>query len=88
MSFCIKCGLTIVLITVGSAVNLICFSPIDNENKVLNQEEHSCYKRITTVLVIMFLLMDALLFVCQLYTYVNVFQSVLCCLWDCSFLTF
>lgn len=70
MSFRIKCGLTIVLITVGSAVSLICFSPIDNENKVLSQEEYSCYKRITAALVITFLLMDALLFACQLYTYV------------------
>ncbi|GFI24119.1 accessory gene regulator protein B [Lachnospiraceae bacterium] len=69
MSFYIKCGLTIALITVGSAVSLICFSPIDNENRVLNQEEHSRYKRITAVLVITLLFMDTLLFVFQLYTY-------------------
>lgn len=69
MSFYIKCGWTTAVITVGSAVSLVCFSPIDNENRVLDQEEYSRYKRITAVLVIMFLCIDTLLFVCQLYTY-------------------
>ena len=36
---------------------------------MLDQEEYSRYKRITAVLVIMFLCIDALSFVCQLYTY-------------------
>lgn len=57
------------MITVGAAVSLVCFSPIDNENRVLNQEEYRHYKRVTGVLVITFVLMDALLFVCQIYTY-------------------
>ena len=39
LSFHIKCGWVLALITVGAAVSLICFSPIDNENRVLSQEE-------------------------------------------------
>lgn len=35
LSFHIKCGWVLALITVGAAVSLICFSPIDNENRVL-----------------------------------------------------
>lgn len=69
LSFHIKCGWVLALITVGAAVSLICFSPIDNENRVLSQGEYSCYKRITAVLVIIFMFVDALFFVCQLYTY-------------------
>lgn len=69
MSFYIKCGWGTALITVGAAVSLVCFSPIDNENRVLDQEEYSRYKRITAVLVIMFLFMDTLLFAFRLYTY-------------------
>lgn len=69
MSFYVKCGWKTALITVGAAVSLVCFSPIDNENRTLDQEEYSRYKRMTAVLVITFLCIDALLFVCQLYTY-------------------
>ena len=76
-------------ISVGAAVSLICFSPIDNENRVLSQEECGCYKMITAVLVIIFMLVDALLFVCQLHIYIQyVFQLVLCCLQGYSFPTF
>lgn len=69
ISFYIKCGWGTVLITVGATVSLVCFSPIDNENRPLNKEEHSRYKRITTVLAITFLFMVVLLFMFQLYTY-------------------
>lgn len=69
LSFHIKCGWVLALITVGAAVSLICFSPIDNENRVLSQEECGCYKMITTVLVIIFMLVDALLY-CVPVTYI------------------
>lgn len=69
MSFYIKCGWGTALVTVGAAVSLVCFSPIDNENRTLEQEEYSRYKRMTAVLIIMFLFMDALLFAFQSYTY-------------------
>ena len=69
LSFHIKCGWVLALITVGAAVSLICFSPIDNENRVLSQEECGCYKMITAMLVIIFMLVDALLF-CVPVTYI------------------
>lgn len=46
LSFHIKCGWVLALITVGAVRSLICFSPIDNENRVLSQEECGCYKMI------------------------------------------
>lgn len=38
--------------TIGATVSLICFSPIEHENKVLDQEEHIRYKKITAILAI------------------------------------
>ena len=69
MSFYIKCGWEIALVTVGAAVSLILNSPIDNVNRELDQEEHHRYKKITTVLVLIFILTMVLLFECRLYTY-------------------
>lgn len=69
LSFYIKWGWALALITVGAAVSLIYCSPVDNENRVLTQEECERYKRITAVLVIIFMFADALFFVYQLYTY-------------------
>ncbi|RKJ43388.1 hypothetical protein D7X25_25970 [bacterium 1XD42-8] len=69
VSFGIKCGWEIALITVGAAVSLILNSPIDNANRELGWEEYLRYKKITTVLIIIFMFMAALLFECGLYTY-------------------
>lgn len=69
MSFCIKCGWEIALITVGAAVSLILSSPIDNVNRELDREEYIRYKKITTALVLIFVLAAVLFFVCKLYTY-------------------
>lgn len=69
MSFYIKCGWEIALITVGAAVSLILNSPIDNANRELDREEHHRYKKITTVLVLIFVFTAVLLFECRLYTY-------------------
>lgn len=69
MSFYIKCGWKIALITVGAAVSLILNSPIDNVNRKLDREEHRRYKKITTVLVLIFAFTAFLLFECRLYTY-------------------
>lgn len=66
ISFYIKCGWEIALVTVGAAVSLILNSPIDNVNRELDQEEHHRYKKITTVV---FALTTVLLFECRLYTY-------------------
>ena len=69
MSFYIKCGWGIALITVGAAVSLILNSPVDNVNRELEWEEHYRYKKITIALVLIYVLTAVLLFECKLYTY-------------------
>lgn len=69
LSFHVKCDWTFAFLTVIAAVSLICNSPIDNENRLLCQEEHSRYKRITIVLVAIFLFVDVLFYVCHLHIY-------------------
>ena len=60
VSFHVRCGWIFAFITVWAAVSLMIFSPIDNENRVLSQEEHTLYKKITVILVVSFLLVDVL----------------------------
>ena len=68
MSFYIKCGWGTALITVGAAVSLILNSPIDNVNRELGWEEYLRYKKITIVIVIIFMFTAVLLFECRLNT--------------------
>lgn len=68
-SFHIKCGWILALFTVGAAVSLICFSPIEHENKVLSREEHRQYKKVTIILVGIFLIVDLLFFLFRLSVY-------------------
>ena len=67
LTFYIKCGLILMGITAMAAVSLSCFSPLDNENRLLSREEHSCYKKITIMIVMSFVLADLLLFWFHLY---------------------
>lgn len=60
VSFHVRCQWICAFITVWAAVSLVIFSPIDNENRVLSQEEHRIYKKITAILVVSFLLVDVL----------------------------
>lgn len=69
LSFYIKPGWGLEIITVGAAVSLIAFSPIDNENRVLDEKESCNYKRITTILVFAFLIVDTGFFFCGLPIY-------------------
>lgn len=69
MSFRVRCDWTLAIITAMAAVSLICFSPIDNENRRLDQNECHSYKRITGVLVIAFCGLDALLYALGLSIY-------------------
>lgn len=48
----ITAGWILQFITMGAAVSLICFSPIEHVNRVLKQEECIQYKRITAILAI------------------------------------
>lgn len=68
-SFYIRCEWSLALATLGAAVSLIVFSPIDNENRVLSQEEHCCYKRVTAVLAVVFLTITVLLYMCNMEKY-------------------
>ena len=65
----VKCGKEIAFLTAVASVSLTCFSPIDNKNRLLNQNEKCLYKKITAVLVIIFLFIDAVFFWCNLHIY-------------------
>lgn len=65
----VQWGLGLIVVTIGSAVSLIVFSPIDNENRVLSPDERVLYKKVTVILVIIFLLLDVILFLLHLNTY-------------------
>ena len=69
LSFHVKCGWQLALATAAAAVSLICFSPIDNENRVLDQEECVRYKKITAMLVVLYLIVDAVFFWSGLETF-------------------
>lgn len=68
-SYYLKCGWLSAIMTIGAAICLICFSPIDNENRVLNQEERISYKRMTAILVAIFLCAGIMLFLLKQSTY-------------------
>lgn len=68
-SFYIKCDLTLIIITVLSAISLAYFSPLENENRLLSREERIYYKKITIIIVTIVILVDLFLFWFHLYTY-------------------
>ena len=65
----IKCNWILLVIVVLSAVSLVCFSPLENENRMLSREEQVCYKKITVAIVVGFVIVDLLLFLLHLHTY-------------------
>lgn len=65
----IKCGREIAFFTAGAAVSLICFSPIENKNRFLDLDEKRLYKKITAMLVTIFLFMDVMFFLVNLHIY-------------------
>lgn len=69
LSFYVPCGWTLIGICVGATASLACFSPLDNDNRLLSEKEHICYKRITIVIAVLFLILDLLLYLFHLYTY-------------------
>lgn len=68
LSFCVQWGWGIILPTLGASVSLVCLSPIDSENRVLSPEEYSQYKKVTAVIVFIFLAVVTLFFWFQMYT--------------------
>lgn len=69
LSFYIRSGWGLGFLTVASSVSLITFSPIDSENRLLNQEERTSYKRIIIIMVTIFLLIDTHFFLAGLHTF-------------------
>lgn len=69
VSFYLECGWLLIVLTIGATVSLICFSPIDNENRVLSEMEKVRYKRITAILITVFVLVELLLYGLGQYTY-------------------
>lgn len=68
LSFYVTCGWVLTAVTVAAAVSLICFSPIDHENRVLEPEERLRYKKITTGLVVCCLLVNGLFLFLNMHT--------------------
>ena len=58
LSLRVSCGWMLVFTTAGASVSLMYFSPIDNENRILSLEERIRYKKVTTILVVIFLILD------------------------------
>ena len=56
VSIYVKCGLFLIMVAVIAEMSLIYFSPIDNENRKLNREEHREYKKMTAIWTSLFLL--------------------------------
>lgn len=70
----VKCDWQLAMTTIIAAISLIVFSPIGNENRILESEEKQTYKKITVLCVVIFLLIDMILFLLKCYTYVNHFS--------------
>lgn len=57
----IKCNYVLLLAVLLSAMSLICFSPIENENRKLSIDEKFQYKKIVFIIVVIFILIDIIL---------------------------
>lgn len=62
-------GWTLVFYAIISAISLITFSPIDNENRPLDQEDFMHYKKVILIIVLLMGLSAGVLAVVKLYTY-------------------
>ena len=70
LSFYIKCGWTLGVITVLAAASLIYFSPIDSENRRLEQEEKKYCKKSIIRIILFFLILELLMLLCDSCTFV------------------
>ena len=52
---------------IAASFSLVLFSPVENENRKLEEDERSRYKKITAVLAVLFLVIHMLCAVLKLY---------------------
>ena len=70
LSMKVQFGKEIVISTVWASVSLSIFSPIDSENRLLDEEEKRIYKRTVIYCLIIFSLLNMVLFFLKAYTYI------------------
>lgn len=70
LSMHVQCDWGLAAITIAAAISLVVCSPIDNENRILDQGEKKLYKKVTIMLVTVFLSLDMVLFFLNQYSYV------------------
>ena len=68
-SFLLKVNWCLLLLVFISAISLIIFSPLDNNNRPLSQEDNKHCKHITAIIVVVVLLIGILFIVINVYTY-------------------
>ena len=70
LSVKVQLGQRVVISTIVSAISLGIFSPIDSENRLLDEEEKRTYKRIVIYCLVLFGFIGSILFVLDADTYV------------------
>lgn len=68
LSLCIECNFTLLIFAALSAISLMHFSPLESENRVLSRTEQVYCKKITTVIVACFVIVDLILFLFHMYS--------------------
>ena len=63
----IRYGIMITAAMIAASFSLVLFSPVENENRKLEEDERSRYKKITAVLAVLFLVIYMLCAVLKLY---------------------
>ncbi len=70
LSSWVKCNILLLFLTALSAMSLLHFSPIENENRLLSREERICFKKVTTIIVTSIIIAELLLLWFSMYTFV------------------
>lgn len=69
LSILLTCSWVLLAIACVMGISLICFSPIENENRLLDDEERVYYKRVTVIMVGCFIVVNLLFFLFKLDKY-------------------
>ena len=74
LSMYVQCDWKLAIAVVIASASLIIFSPLDNESRRLDAEEKIAYKKITIIQVLLFGLLNIVLFLFGKYTYIICFS--------------